>query len=112
MFKVLAVVLWIVTLGLGLLDIYASQFISISIFARFFISNAASATSIDVATANTIRITTVLIITLLYLVFLIATSEYHFKHLNQGSSWRMLSITVVIELIIILLATVVGPVTW
>jgi hypothetical protein len=110
--KILAVLCWLTTLGLGLLDIYVFQFITLSLYARLFLKVGLNTTPIDVATANTLRIATVLIGAVLYVIFLIATSEYHFKHLAKPSSWRILGITAGIELVIILIAMIFGPVTW
>ena len=107
--KVLAVILWLATLVAGLLDIYVSQFITISIYARFFIGNLSAATT-HVNDVNTLRISTILVMGLLYLVFVIVTSEYHFKHLDEPHSWRLLGQTVVIELLIIVIAYFMGPV--
>lgn len=110
--KVLAALLWVATLVVGLLDVYVSQFITISFYARFFMSNATKVTAVDVATSNTLRIATVLIVAVLYVVFLVATSEYHFKHLDQPHSWRLLGQTIAVELLIIVIAYFMGPVTW
>jgi hypothetical protein len=110
--KAIAVLLWVITLGLGLLDIYVSQFITLSAYARFVLGNGASATPTDIAAADTLRITTILIGALLYVIFLISTSEYHFRHLTQPSSWRLLGISIGVELVIILIAAVFGPVSW
>jgi beta-lactamase regulating signal transducer with metallopeptidase domain len=108
--KILAVLLWLGTLVGGLLDIYVSQFITISVYARFFLGSQAVASQYaDVA--NSLRIATILIMGLLYIAFVIATSEYHFKHLDEPSSWRLLGQTVVIELLIIVIAYFMGPVT-
>jgi predicted LPLAT superfamily acyltransferase len=110
--KVLAALLWVTTLVVGLLDIYVFQFITLSVYARFFVGNAAQISTSDVGVANTLRITTVLIVGLLYLVFLIVTSEYHFKHFDQPSSWRLMGQTIAVELLIIVIAYFMGPVTW
>ena len=110
--KGLAVLLWAITLVVGFLDIYVSQFITISIYVQFFSGNATSVTASDIATTNTLRIVTVLIAAVLYLIFLVATSEYHFKHLAQPSSWRLLGRTIAVELFFIVVAYLMGPVTW
>lgn len=110
--KVLAVLLWATTLVVGLLDIYVFQFITISFYARLFMGNAINATAVDIATSNTIRIATVLIVAVLYVIFLVVTSEYHFKHLAQPHSWRLLGQTIAVELLIIIIAYFMGPVTW
>ncbi len=110
--KVLAVLLWATTLVAGLLDIYVFQFITISFYARFFMGNTTQETAMDIATSNTIRIMTVLVMAVLYVIFLVATSEYHFKHLAQPNSWRLLGQTIAVELLIIIIAYFMGPVTW
>jgi hypothetical protein len=45
-------------------------------------------------------------------IFLVATSEYHLKHLAEPNSWRIMGISIAIELLIILIAYILGPVTW
>ena len=110
--KILAILLWLTTLVVGLLDIYVVPFITISIYARFFLYNVSNATPIDLATSNTVRITTIFIAAVVYVIFLIATSEYHFKHLDQPHSWRLLGTTIAVELLIIIIAQIMGPITW
>lgn len=109
--KVIAVLLWVTTLVVGLLDIYVFQFITIWFYANFF-NSGTQASAVDIAASNSLRITTVLIVGVLYVIFLIATSEYHFKHLAQPSSWRLLGWSIVIELLIIIIAAIMGPITW
>jgi hypothetical protein len=106
------VLLWLASLGLGLLDIYAAQFITLSVYARFFLKTGVNTTPIDVATANSLRISTVLAGALIYVIFMIATTEFHFKRMATQPAWKILGITIGVELVIILLATVFGPVTW
>ena len=69
-------------------------------------------TPYKVGTSDTIRITTVLIAAVIYVIFLVATSEYNFKHLARPSSWRLLGWSIAIELLIIIIAYIMGPITW
>ena len=110
--KGLAVLVWAATLVGGILAIYVSQFIAMSIYVRFFLEGASYIRPMDAETANALRITTVLIATLIYVVFLIATSEYHLKRLGSRESWRLLGISVAVEVLIILAGVISGPVTW
>lgn len=110
--KVLAVLVWIVTLVGGLLDIYVSQFIIISIYARFFLGGVGRASAMDVAMTDALRISIVLVFAVCFVIFLVASTEYHFKHFGQPKSWRILGITVGVQLLIIAIAYIAGPVTW
>jgi hypothetical protein len=110
--KVLAAVLWFATIVVGLLDIYVSQFFAISFYARFFMGKSTQVSAIESATADSLRITGVLISGVLYLIFVIVTSEFHIKHFNQPASWKILGWGITVELLIIAIAYLMGPVTW
>jgi hypothetical protein len=110
--KVLAALVWLATIVAGLLDVYVSQFIVIWFYTTFFIKDPTQVHSMDVAAFNTIRITGVLIAAVIFVIFIIATSEYHAKHFAQPSSWRLWGKTIAVELLIIILAYILGPVTW
>jgi hypothetical protein len=110
--KILLSLLWLATLLVGLLDVYVSQFIVIWFYTRFLIGHSVQVTAMDIAAFNSVRIAAVLIAAVFYLIFVIATSEYHFKHFSQPNSYRIMGRTIAIELFILVIAYIMGPVTW
>jgi hypothetical protein len=110
--RVLAVLGWLITLLGGLLDIYVAQFIAISFYARFLMGGKQFANPDEIALSNSIRIATVFVAAMIYVVFLIVTTEYHIKHFGKTGSWQLLAKTIAVELLIIVVAYITGPVTW
>ena len=84
-----AIVLWFLSFGLGLEDIYAIK----ELITLAFLS-----LSKDLAQATNAGLMTVYITGLAYLVFLIASTEYHSKHYSTPKSWRLFAWTFGVEI--------------
>ncbi len=110
--KILAVLLWALTLFGGMISIYALQFITVSLYASLVLRDLSNATPMNLATSDAFRIGTILVAGLAYIIFMVATSEYHFKHLGERASWMLLAKTVAVEAAIIVIAEILGPIRW
>lgn len=95
---VLALVLWIATCALGLLEVYLVLQMVGRIYARFG-SSYWSGVTIDNAT--------LLILALLYIAFAVGTGEYHQKRVGQRNSWRLFGWTMGIQVVILVLCYLV-----
>jgi len=93
--RVLAFILWVVTLILGLYDIYFSREIFYAIYARF---------STDAAPAVVIGNAIIVVGAIVYLGFVVMTSEYHFKNVGEPGSWDLFTKSLLVELAIPFLA--------
>jgi len=92
--NLLAVVLWLVSFGLGLQAIHDLT----QLLALFQVSLGGSLNQ-----ARFSMMGWVLVLTLIFLVFLIASTEYHIKRVGTLKSWRLFGWTIAVELGIILL---------
>mgnify|MGYP001133791860 CR=1 FL=1 len=90
----LAVVLWIATCALGLLEIYLLQEMVLRIYVRF---------GRDYFSGLSIRNAVVLILAVLYIAFTVGTGEYHYREVGQRKSWRLFGWTIAVQLAILLL---------
>ncbi|MBE3145460.1 MAG: hypothetical protein IMZ61_16285 [Planctomycetes bacterium] len=90
--KLLAVLLWLISLILGLADIDFFYQIIVSIFARFWPSQYWAAT----LTANV----SVVVLALVFIAVVIITSEFHYKHAGEPASWKLFAQTIGSELVI------------
>ena len=88
-------ILFLVTLVLGLWDIYLLREIFLVIYAQF---------SYDVALASTLSMVVVLILALVYIGFIFITAEYHRKNFNTPASWRLFAETLIVEAAIPIIA--------
>ena len=92
--SLLAVVLWLVSFGLGLQAIYdLSQIIAVM--------QVALGTSLEDARLATPVL--VFFLALVFLIFIIWSTEYHLKRVGKPESWRLFGWTIAVELTIILL---------
>ncbi|RPH60890.1 MAG: hypothetical protein EHM81_05365 [Chloroflexi bacterium] len=91
---ILAVILWLVTIVLGLQAIYAVR----DIFSLILVSLGSS-----LADVEHFAPWLVLILALILLVFIIATSEYHRKRIGQPASWRLFAWSIAVEASILIL---------
>lgn len=90
----LAIVLWLATFVLGLQAIHdLTQLLSL-----LQVSLGGSLTN-----ARFGAMTWVFILALLFLIFLIVSTEYHIKHFNTQKSWRLFGWSIAVELSIIIL---------
>ncbi len=92
----LAIVLWLASLVLGLLDIDFARRIIESIFARFWAKEYWTAVLVE----NVVTV----IMALGFIVFLILTSEYHRKHAGESGSWKLFGQTLGVEILIPVIA--------
>ncbi len=88
---ILAIILWLLSFGLGLEDIYASKELGI----LFMMSRGNT-----LADATNYSLWIVYILGLACLVFIIASTEYHVKHYGTPKSWRLLAWTLAIQILI------------
>lgn len=89
-----AVILWLLTFGLGLQGIYTlSQLYGVFLVWR--------GSSVDEASVSSFGV--VFFIAFGFLIFIIASTEYHLKRIGKPASWRLFGWTLAVELSIILL---------
>ena len=93
-YAVLAIVLWLLTLGLGLNCIYLIK----EIFYLIFSSLGGS-----MITAERIALGLVFILGLAFTVFVIGTAEYHRNHVGKRESWRLFAWSLAVEVSITIL---------
>lgn len=93
--RVLALILWVITLILGLYDIYFSREIFYSLYARF-----STTPQPAVLMGNAL----IVVLAILYIGFVILTGEYHLKHVGKPESWKLFYQTFIVQLFIPFLA--------
>jgi hypothetical protein len=91
---IVAIILWFLSFGLGLEDIYAVKEM-VSLFAL--------AQSKSNAISTNAGLSSVYILGLLYLIFIIIATEFHSKHYGTPKSWRLFAWTFAVEIAIYLL---------
>jgi membrane protease YdiL (CAAX protease family) len=96
---VLAGFLWLLTFGLGLEAINVLK----NFFTLIFVGLGGRE-----KTATAIATWLVLLLAILFLVFVIATTEYHRKRIGQRESWRLFGWTIASEVSIFILYYLVG----
>jgi hypothetical protein len=92
-FTFLAIILWLVSFLLGLEAIYEFSGL-FYLFTRFI------GTPLKVETTSPALIC---FLAILFLGFMILTTEYHRKRIGHPESWRLFGVTIAVELIIIIL---------
>ena len=92
--SVIAVVLWLVTVVLGLEGIYLAK----EIFYLIYVSLGGS-----VGRAETFVPVLVFFLSLGSLIFIIGTTEYHWKRVGRPESWRLFGWTLAAELSLVIL---------
>jgi hypothetical protein len=90
----LAIVLWLLVFGLGLQAIYDLM----QILALIRVALGGSLATIE-ASAPVV----VFFLALLFLIYIIWSTEYHIKRVGTPESWRLFGWTIAVELSIILL---------
>jgi len=93
--RILAFILWVVTVILGIVDIYFAREIFFALYARF---------STEARPAAAIGDVIIVVAALIYLGFVVMTSEYHLKNVGKHESWDVFTRTLVVELAIPFLA--------
>ncbi len=97
--KFITVILWLVTLVLGLVDIFLFREIFFALYARFSAETAPAILWGDVI---------VVLMAIIYLAFVIGTTEYHFKNIGKRESWDLFYKSLIVELAIPFLAYFMG----
>jgi len=92
--NVLAIVLWLISFGLGLQAIYTLTQIIALIRVRL-------GSSVQEASMSSLGL--VFFLALGFLVFLIASTEYHIKRVGRPESWRLFGWTIAVELSLLIL---------
>ena len=92
--SVLAIILWLVTAGLGLEAIYILK----ELFYLIYVGLGGS-----IAQAERFVPVLVFFLALVFLVFIIGTTEYHLKRVGKPESWRLFSWTIAVELSLLIL---------
>jgi hypothetical protein len=90
--KLLAAVLWLISIILGLVDIDLFYQIIVAIFARFW------PTRYGLATLT--AYVSVIVLAIVLIAVVIITSEFHYKHVGEPASWKLFAQTIGAELII------------
>jgi hypothetical protein len=91
---IVAIILWFLAFGLGLEDIYAiKELISLFILSR----------TGDIPVATNAGLASVYIVGLLFLIFIIISTEFHAKNYGTARSWRLFAWTFGIEILIYLI---------
>lgn len=91
---VLAIVLWLLTLGLGMNGIYVVK----EIFYLLF-----SSLGGNMQMAEQYALILVFLLGLSFTVFVIGSAEYHRKHVGKHESWRLFAWSLAIEISITVL---------
>jgi hypothetical protein len=91
---IIALILWLGSAFIGLLDLIALRDLAIIAVISMGGQN---------ATAQPIAMMTVLLGAMLYIGFIIGGAEYHYKNIGQPRSWKLLSISLLIQLFILIL---------
>lgn len=92
--SVLAIVLWLVSFGLGLQAIYTLTQIIALLRVRL-------GSSVEEAATSSLGL--VFFLALGFLVFIIASTEYHRKRVGKPESWRLFGWTIAVELSLLIL---------
>jgi hypothetical protein len=91
---VLAIILWLITFGLGLQSIYIIKEL-------YFLINGLLGGNIQ--QAESIALGLVFVLSVAFLVFIIASTEYHFKRVGRPESWRLFGWTLAVELSLLII---------
>ena len=89
-----AIVLWLITFGLGLQAIY-------NLTQILMLLQVALGGALDQARLSVTGL--IFVLALLFLVFIIWSTEYHLKKVGKPESWRLFGWTIAVELSIIIL---------
>lgn len=93
-FALLALILWLISAGLGLEVIYVVKELFYLLFIRL---------GGLIQTAEQLVLMLIYLMALLYLVFIIGTTEYHRTKWGRYESWRLFGWTLSVELSLLLL---------
>jgi hypothetical protein len=94
----LTLILWLGMAAIGLYEIVVVREMLYRIYAQFWN---------DYWVAVVLGQWSVLIMSVLWIVFVIYTGEYHYHHINQRESWRMFGWTLLIEMSFLFAALII-----
>ncbi len=94
-----AVILWLVTAALGLADVYFVRELFFAVYARLAKDNAPALFWGDML---------VVLAAVGFVAFLIASGEYHRKHVGERKSWRLFAWSLAVMLAIPIIALLLG----
>jgi len=92
--SILAILLWLVTFGLGLESIYIIKEL-------YYLINVQLGGS--VAQAENFVPVLVFLLAIGFLIFIIASTEYHIKRVGRPESWRLFGWTLAVEVSLLIL---------
>lgn len=103
--KILAFVLWAVTIGLGFIELLLVHGTLLSLF----LSRYTDPQEMFKAryTIDAFRLFSFVILAIGSLLFFVFTSNYHYKHATKPRSWKLFAWTIGLELFILLLVLVI-----
>ena len=96
--RVAVFALWLLTIVLGIVDVYFIREIFFAVFALF---------STDGRTAAFLSELLVIFATIALLAFVVVTSEYHRKHVCERKSWNLFIWTLAVQVAIPLISILV-----
>jgi hypothetical protein len=97
-YKLAALILWLVTAALGLVEVYLLRQTVMRLHARF-VTN----TPVTMMLGQVVPV----IAGFIWMFFAIGSAEYHLKKVGTSGSWKFFAWTVAIELLILILYFVV-----
>jgi hypothetical protein len=97
---VLALILWVATAAVGLLEIVVVREMLLRISARFWGHSGTRGYWSSVNLGNW----AVFALALIYIVFVVGGGEYHYKRVGQRKSWKLFGWTIAVEVAILVLA--------
>lgn len=95
----LAMILYILTVGLGLLAIYLGRELFLKIYSLF---------SDEMNTAAVLSYVLVLVLAFIFLGVVILTGDFHWKNYGKPASWKLFLTTILVELAFPILALILG----
>jgi len=99
-------ILWVCTMAIGVYEISVLQDLVLQFYSWFASQDGLQLQRYGRSywSSVTIGTATVMIVTLLLVIFMIATGEYHYRHYGTKRSWRLFGWTLAIESAILGLA--------
>ncbi len=93
--KLLVLCLWLGTIGIGLYQIVILRGMVLRLYAVFWSNR---------WFAVTLGNWSIVAFAMAWIAFAFGTGEYHFRHVGERSSWRLLGISIAVEAAIMILA--------
>lgn len=104
--KVLAFVLWAVTIGLGFIEFLLVHGALLSLFLSRYAGDPQAMFKARY-TIDAFRLFSFVILAIGSLLFFVFTSNYHYKHATKPRSWKLFAWTIGLELFILLLVLLI-----